>query len=135
MHEAQARDRFAGSMIARLATVGTAGPHIVPVTFVSVGDVVVFAVDHKPKSTRALRRLANIGFDQRVSFLVDVYDDRWENLWWVRADGTAEILAVTDARAAQAIDWLVDRYDQYVDHRPQGPVVWTDIGRWAWWSM
>lgn len=135
MHEAEARTRFADNRVVRLATVGASGPHIVPVTFAAVGDVVVFAVDHKPKSTRGLQRIANIRRDPRVSFLADAYDDRWTNLWWVRADGTAEILDQAEPRADEAIDWLVGRYHQYVEHRPEGPVVWVEITRWSWWSM
>ncbi len=47
--------------IVRLATVGEDGrPHLVPVTFAVHRGSVYTAVDHKPKSTRDLRRLANI---------------------------------------------------------------------------
>src|SRR4051794_4566263 len=36
-------------------------------------QVIVFAVDHKPKSTTALRRLDNIAANPQVCFLVDRY--------------------------------------------------------------
>ena len=56
-----------------------------PVTFAVYGDLVCFAVDHKPKSTRDLRRLRNIRANDQVSVLVDDYADDWSRLWWVRA--------------------------------------------------
>ena len=60
----EARQRFARARVARLATVRPdGGPHLVPIVFVLVDDVVWSAVDGKPKSTRALRRLANIRSD------------------------------------------------------------------------
>ena len=68
------------------------GPHLVPIVFVLVDDVVWSAVDGKPKSTRALRRLGNIRSDPRVSLLVDHYGDDWSQLWWVRLDGLARVV-------------------------------------------
>ena len=65
-----ARARFAAAPVARLATVGSEGaPHLVPITFAVDGDLVCFAVDHKPKSTRDLRRLRNIRANDQVSRL------------------------------------------------------------------
>src|SRR5262245_29449738 len=53
--------RLADARIGRLGTVGPAGDvRIVPVCFAPDGDRIVSAVDHKPKSTRALARLADI---------------------------------------------------------------------------
>ena len=66
-------------------------PHVVPVVFAVHGDVVYTAVDAKRKSTKKLRRLANIEGNPQVSLLVDHYDDDWSQLWWVRADGVAAI--------------------------------------------
>ena len=84
---ADARDRFAAARVARLATAGADGvPHLVPVTFAVVRDapgadaapdVITVAVDHKPKTTTALRRLANIAENPAVCLLVDAYDEDW----------------------------------------------------------
>ena len=104
-----ARRLFAGSAVARLATVTPAGhPHIVPVTFVldsrpGQGDWVYTAVDHKPKSTARLQRLRNIQAHPQVALLADHYADDWTRLWWVRADGEAAVLgAPADAAGAAA---------------------------------
>ena len=62
--------RFSSSPVAALATVGADGaPHLVPVVFAMPEgrtDVLYTAVDAKPKSTRRLRRLANIEANKRV---------------------------------------------------------------------
>src|SRR5689334_7725740 len=79
--------------VARLATVdGNGKPHLVPFCFVIDGDVLYSAIDHKPKTTTALKRLANIGANAAVSVLIDHYEEDWSRLWWIRLDGTAAML-------------------------------------------
>jgi PPOX class probable F420-dependent enzyme len=128
---AEARTRFAGARVARLATVSAAGvPHLVPVTFAVLGSRIVFAVDHKPKSTTRLRRLDNMRARPSVCLLADVYDDDWTRLWWARADGAATVLA-TDP---DAVDALAVRYPAYVERRPAGPVVSVEVTAWTGWA-
>jgi PPOX class probable F420-dependent enzyme len=68
--------------VARLATADTGGrPHVVPIVFAVEGDLVWTAVDHKPKRTRALRRLENVRANPRVSLLADHYEEDWSALW------------------------------------------------------
>jgi PPOX class probable F420-dependent enzyme len=133
---AQARARFLASPVARLATADASGiPHLVPVTFAGVTDeidLLVFAIDHKPKTTTRLRRLANIADNPSVCFLVDEYDDDWTRLWWVRADARAEVLDGTVRDAALAA--LTAKYRQYRDRTPTGPVVGARVVRWSGWS-
>jgi PPOX class probable F420-dependent enzyme len=131
----EARRRFAAAHVARLATVGSDGrPHLVPITFVVVGDTVYSAVDSKPKRTTALRRLANVRDNPRVAVLVDRYDDDWSRLWWVRADGAGRVLDPADAEAGAAIGELARRYPRYRTERPAGPVLAIDVDRWSGWS-
>ena len=128
---AEARARFAGARVARLATVSAAGvPHLVPVTFAVVGERIVFVVDDKPKSTTRLRRLENIRARPSVCLLADVYDDDWTRLWWARADGTASVLAADP----DAIDALAARYPAYVERPPTGPVVSIEVTAWTGWA-
>ena len=128
---AEARSRFAGARVARLATVSAAGvPHLVPVTFAVLRERVVFVVDDKPKSTTRLRRLDNIAARPAVCLLVDVYDDDWTRLWWARADGTATVLAAD----AEAVDALAARVPAYVERRPRGPVVSIAVSAWTGWA-
>lgn len=123
--------RFASVPVARLATVGPGGaPHLVPIVFALLGDdVLVSAVDGKPKRTRALRRLANIAASPRVSVLADHYEQDWSRLWWVRADGTAVVRDThPDGLAA-----LVARYPQYGSEPPAGPFVEITVTKWTQW--
>ena len=129
-----ARERFASARVARLATVGEAGPHIVPVVFALAGDTILHAVDHKPKRTAALKRLANLRADPRASLLADEYSDDWERLWWARADGTARILEPGEPEARDAVERLAERYPQYRRRPPEGPVVAVDVHRWSSWA-
>ena len=126
-----AAGRFGAARVARLATVGRDGaPHLVPITFALVGDVLYSAVDAKPKRHSRLQRLANIEHEPRVSVLVDRYDDDWTVLWWVRADGVARVLP----SSAAALAALAGKYPQYRSAPPPGPFVEIQVHRWAAWS-
>jgi PPOX class probable F420-dependent enzyme len=120
--------RLAAARVGRLATTA---PRIVPVTFAVVGQEIVHAVDHKPKTTRALARIEDIRRDARVALLVDHYDEDWSQLWWVRADGTARVVDAADA--PEAISALEAKYAQYTERRPDGPVVVLDVERVSAW--
>jgi PPOX class probable F420-dependent enzyme len=126
--------RFSQSPIARLATATPGGaPHLVPVVFaVGEDDVVYTAVDAKPKTTRRLRRLANIESNPQVSLLVDHYDDDWARLWWVRADGLAAIHADGDAMKT-GLRLLRAKYPQYQSVSLDGPVIAVTVRRWSSW--
>ena len=132
------RLQFAAARVARLATVRPDGrPHLVPVVFVVLpggdGDVVWSAVDDKPKSTRALRRLANVEANPAVTLLVDHYEDDWARLWWVRADGSATVVEVGGSGADEALDALAAKYPQYAAARPAGPLLRVEVTRWTGW--
>ncbi len=129
----RARERFTLARVARLATASTDGvPHLVPITFAVSGDGLYFAIDHKPKATRALRRLANIAANPSVSVLVDQYDEDWTRLWWARADGVARTVDIGADPAAAAL--LADRYPAYREQPPDGPLVVVDVERWSGWQ-
>jgi PPOX class probable F420-dependent enzyme len=110
--------------VARLATVRPDGrPHLVPVTFAfAAPDLLVSAVDHKPKRSTDLQRLRNVEAHPEVSLLVDGYDEDWSRLWWVRVDASATVVRDEPSRTALVAP-LVDRYDAYVDRPPAGPVL------------
>ncbi|GHH69841.1 PPOX class F420-dependent oxidoreductase [Streptomyces sulfonofaciens] len=131
---AEARDRFACAPVARLATADPAGvPHLVPMTFAVRGDTVHSAVDHKPKRTSHLRRLRNIAANPRVTVLVDHYTDDWSSLWWVRADGHAEIWHSGEPRL-RALALLRGKYHQYAETPPTGPVITIRVDAWRGWT-
>jgi PPOX class probable F420-dependent enzyme len=130
----EARQRLVSARVARLATVSAAGqPHLVPVTFAADGDTIHIAIDHKPKSTTRLKRLANIAANPRVALLADHYADDWTQLWWARADGEATVLtAAADTAAPVAL--LATRYPQYQCTPPTGPVIAITVTIWTGWS-
>ena len=131
----EARERFASARVARLATCGADGrPHVVPITFALDGDLLVTAVDHKPKRTTALKRLANIAENPRVSVLVDEYDDDWARLWWARADGTASVVDPEAAERERLARLLGERYEQYRSRPPAGPAILIAVERWSGWA-
>jgi PPOX class probable F420-dependent enzyme len=134
----EARQRLVTARVARLATVSAAGqPHLVPVTFAAGsegdGDTVYIAIDHKPKTTLRLKRLANLAANPRVSLLADHYADDWTQLWWARADGSATVLAPGPGTEAPAA-LLAARYPQYRATPPTGPVIAISVTAWTGWS-
>jgi hypothetical protein len=52
----------------------------------------------------------------------------------VRADGRATILDADGPQAARALDLLVEKYPQYAERRPEGPVIALDVERIVSWS-
>lgn len=130
----EARRRLGGVRVARLATVSAQGrPHIVPVTFALDGDLIYSAIDAKPKTTRDLRRLRNLRANPLVAVLADHYDEDWSALWWVRADGEASVLD-DPVEMTAPISLLTERYPQYLDNRPAGPVIAVMVDHWTGWS-
>lgn len=129
---------MAAARVAHLATTGADGrPHLVPVTYALVSsagtDRIAIAVDQKPKTTLALRRLRNITENPLVAVMCDHYDEDWTQLWWVRADGRAVVLDDGNGRDA-ALVTLSLRYDQYRADPPRGPVILIEVTAWSGWS-
>ncbi len=132
MKQDEARERFAAARVARLATADAGGrPHLVPVVFTVHHDTVYSAVDAKPKRTTSLRRLANVAANPAVSLLVDHYEDDWERLWWVRADGRGRVLEGEVPEARRAIERLHVRYPQ---QQGTGAVLAVDVESWSGWA-
>ncbi|MDQ4036823.1 MAG: TIGR03668 family PPOX class F420-dependent oxidoreductase [Actinomycetota bacterium] len=131
--------RFAGSRVARLATVAEDGsPRLVPITFVVVGElgapaVIFSAVDHKPKSTADLARLRRIEREPRVSLLADRYAEDWAQLWWVRADAYAEVLTAGTEHET-GIAALRRKYEQYGPQPPGDALIRFVVREWSGWA-
>ena len=134
MNESEAFERLSRARVGHLATTDAAGrPHVVPFVFAIDMRRIVSAVDHKPKRSVDLRRLRNIAANPSVSVLVDHYEEDWNRLWWVRADGQARILNGGPEYQA-AIAALVAKYDHYGDTPPNGPVILIEIEQVTGWS-
>jgi PPOX class probable F420-dependent enzyme len=130
----EARELLASARVARLATSDADGqPHLVPITFAVEGDTILTAVDHKPKRTTRLRRLANVAANPRVTVLADHYEEDWSKLWWARADGLAKVLEPGSEEHSNAVAQLASRYGQYREQRPDGPAIEISVSRWSCW--
>jgi len=105
----------------------------VPVVYAMVDNTIVTAVDHKPKSTTRLQRLANIRSHPRVSLLAHHYREDWTALWWVRADGQGTVVEAGPTHDG-AIEALAAKYEQYRRRRPSGPVIVIAVDHIAEWG-
>ena len=102
--------------VARLATIGPEGrPQLVPIVFSRVGDSLWSPIDGKPKSGRELSRVRNIRAHPAVCLLLDEYGADWTQLWWIRIDATARVVAGdgSDPLAAAVLAALRGKYRQY----------------------
>jgi len=103
--------------VARLATLGRAGPQQVPVVFARTGALLWSPIDGKPKRTGELARVRHVREDPRVSLLLDHYEEDWRCLWWLRVAGVARVVQPSaepaDAEPAAAVAALRAKYPQY----------------------
>lgn len=136
--DAETRAFVDGQRVARLSTAGADGaPHLVPVVFARLGDVIYVAIDEKPKTTLRLRRLRNIAENPRAALLVDVYDEDWSRLRWALLRGPASVLepgTADDAERRRALAALRNRYPQYASMAlEQRPLIRLRVERLTGW--
>jgi PPOX class probable F420-dependent enzyme len=98
-----------------------------------VDDTLYTALDAKPKRSRDLRRLRNIEGNPEVAVLVDEYHDDWSRLWWCRLDGRARVVSDGE-RFEIGLQRLAEKYRQYRDDPPAGPVIVVDVTAVSGWS-
>jgi PPOX class probable F420-dependent enzyme len=104
---------------------------VLPVTFAVVEGRIWSAIDQKPKRAEEPARLRFVRRDPRASLTVDRYSDDWEELAWVQVLGRVEIVEVGDGGAG--LDALKEKYEQYQEHEPQGPLLALQPERYLWW--
>jgi PPOX class probable F420-dependent enzyme len=131
----RARERFAAARHALLATADERGaPHIVPIVFALREATIYNAVDRKPKRTTSLRRLANTRANPQAAVLAEHFSEDWDELWWVRAEGTARVITAASDEGAAALALLAARYERYRREPPPGPLLAIEVARWSGWS-
>ena len=134
MERAEALVFLEASRVGRLATVRPNGrPHVVPVTFAVSEEIVVTMIDHKPKTTNRLQRLANIEANPSVSLIVDQWSEDWDRLRWVRVDGKARVHTEGSVWEQSRVA-LIAKYPQYGEHPPEGPANAIAIERVSGWA-
>jgi PPOX class probable F420-dependent enzyme len=125
--------RLTTARVARLATTDPDGrPHLVPIVFAVEDDTIYSAVDRKPKRSRRLRRIENARARPDVTVLIDHYDNDWSRLWWIRLRGRARVLDAGPEHD-RALTLLRDKYPQYADEPPTGPVLAIDVSERREW--
>ena len=98
--------------VARLATIARDGhARLAPIVYASIGDALWSPIDGKPKRGGELARVRDVRRDPRVCVLVDGWDERWSQLWWVRIEGHARV--VPAAAAPGPLAALAHKYPQY----------------------
>ena len=129
----EALRRLSAARVGRIATADAAGvPHVVPLVFAVDGATLYWAVDEKPKRSKAIKRLDNIRANPNAEVVVDHYEEDWTALWWVRAGGPARVLE-PGAETDRAVALLREKYPQYASQPPPGPVIAVDVRRVALW--
>lgn len=136
--DTQARAFALSRRVAHLGTAdaATGQPHVVPICFALINDVVYFVIDQKPKrETFGLRRLRNIRSNPRVAVLWDQYEECWQRLAYLLAFGQARIVVRLE-EWEQAVEALRARYRPYtkMDLLPEtNPAVAIELERYHFW--
>ena len=105
---------LAEARVGHLATADAAGvPHVVPVCYALVEQVIYSVLDQKPKrvSVARLRRVRNIQANPHIALVVDHYEEDWLSLWYILVLGRAELLWEGEERVT-AIRHLRQKYPQ-----------------------
>lgn len=125
---------LAGSRVGRLGLLDDDGaPRVLPVTYAVNGELLVTAVDQKPKrrTGEALARVRWLRARPAAALTVDHYDDDWSALAWVQVLGIVRVVDV--ASAPEAMASLAERYEPYRADPPAGPVLVLEPDRLLWW--
>jgi PPOX class probable F420-dependent enzyme len=107
------------------------GPRVLPVTFAVAGGRIWSAIDDKPKRAAEPARLRFLRRDPRAVLTVDRYSDDWQELAWVQVLGLVRILEVSEGAAGLAA--LKEKYEQYRERTPPGPLLALEPERYLWW--
>ena len=103
-------------------------PRVLAVTFVVWEGALWSAIDRKPKRTPEPARVRRLRRRPDAALLVDRYDDDWTRLAWVELRGPVSIEPL-----GPALEALAAKYPQYVDERPQGPLLRLVPRRFTTW--
>jgi PPOX class probable F420-dependent enzyme len=124
-----ARELLSSARVARLGLLDERDlPRVLPVTFAVFEDAVWSAIDRKPKRAGDPARVRRLRRRPDAALLVDRYDDDWSRLAWVELRGP-----VTIHPLGPAVEALAERYEQYLEEPPQGPLLRLEVRDAVWW--
>ena len=104
--------------------------HSVPVVFALVGDEIVSPIDHKPKTGVVMRRVRNLERDDRVTLLLDHYDEEWTRLAWLMVRGHAIVDPSPPDNLMRALN---ARYTQYAADERHDALIRIRATKLSWW--
>lgn len=134
----EARDFLDERRVGHLATAGRdAAPHVVPVCFARLDDLLYFIADEKPKrhGAKRLKRLANIEENPRVALVVDDYREDWTKLAFLLLHLDASVVEEAQEYEA-ALAALRRKYPRYRAMRllsATNPIIRMTVRRWHLW--
>ena len=126
---AWALDLLRSARVGRLALLDEEDlPRVLPVTFALWDGAVWSAIDRKPKRTAEPARVRRLRRRPEAALVVDRYDDDWSRLAWVELRGSVSVEPL-----GPALDALIEKYPQYAEQRPQGPLLRLAPERFTCW--
>jgi PPOX class probable F420-dependent enzyme len=112
-------------------TLPDGGSHSVPVVFAVVKHEIVSPIDHKPKIGKKLARVRNLEHDDRVTLLVDRWEEDWTRLAWLMIQGRA---VVDPDASSDDMRILNARYPQYERDERHDALIRITPKRLVWWA-
>lgn len=106
-------------------------PHAVPVVFAVAEDEIISPIDHKPKTGVVMTRVKNLGRDDRITLLIDHWDEDWTQLLWLMVRGTA---VVDEHASIELMRALNARYPQYEPDERHDALIRIHPTRMSWWA-
>ena len=127
-----AADELEAGRVARLAYLDAEGaPRVLPITYALADGVIWNVIDHKPKVQDVPARVEWLRREPRAGICVDVYHEDWSKLAWVQLIGEVDVLDL--AEDGVGLEALIEKYPQYREEPPQGPLLRLQVERAMSW--
>ena len=105
--------------------------HSVPVVFAVLEGEIVSPIDHKPKTGEVMARVKNLAKDDRVTLLLDHWDEDWPQIGWVMVRGRATV----DPEAPMSLMRALNaRYPQYETDERHDALIRIHPTKILWWT-
>jgi PPOX class probable F420-dependent enzyme len=103
-------------------------PRVLPITFAVFEGAVWSVIDQKPKRSAEPARIRRLRRRPEAALVVDRYSDDWSQLAWVELRGRVSVEPL-----GPALEALTEKYPQYVDSPPPGPLLRLSVERLTTW--
>jgi PPOX class probable F420-dependent enzyme len=103
-------------------------PRVLPITFAVFEGAVWSAIDQKPKRSAEPARVRRLRRRPEAALVVDRYSDDWSRLAWVELRGRVSVEPL-----GPALEALTEKYPQYVEAPPPGPLLRLSVERLTTW--